>query len=664
MEDLTPPDFICPISQDIMEDPVICVDGNSYERNDIEKWLVGNNISPLTGETLSSKNLIPNQTLKRAIILHQEQVKLEPSVSIESDPNPSAPPEPQLEASVVSESIPTPSAPPEPQLEASVVSESIPTPSALPEPNIKTLVGSRTKTIEKYKEEITNYSLNPYTDICIYNGEVIYKNKKEIAHGYGVLSCKYLARGYKYTGNFHTGKRHNYGEEEYYEKDGNSFVTYSYKGKWKNNQKDGKGIMKTNLGTYIGIFNKNKLHGACSFTSCEGDTYQCTFKYGFPKEGYCSFPLYINYDNDENFTAVYISGNKNDIYIGNFKNGKKHGQGVEYKGYEIYDGQWENDQKNGYGVYSLSNVILPFDKQDWKGNWKDDKKHGYFEITYKKGNISNVKCNFRFDEKHGQHIETFNDGSIHDINYKNGMVDGKAVFTSCDGNTHEGNFKNGKPQNGYLVWNFLEGMYYGNFKDGKKNGYGKFTYKNGNVYDGEWKDDKKNGKGVLTLPNGKYDGGWKDDKKNGKGVLTLPNGNVYEGTFKDDKIDGLGVYKWANGDIYVGNYEDGKKNYHGKFTSANGLEYDGEYKDDNFNGPGELTYENGDVYKGKWKDGKRNGYGILMTTKYRYEGIWKGNKMHGHGMYTTSEGESCKYFNGKPYTTSRKVYRKVIKSVF
>ena len=116
-----------------MEDPVICVDGNSYERNDIEKWLEVNNISPLTGEKLSPKNLFLNQTLKRAIIQHQEQVKLEPSVSIESEPNPSAPPEPQLEASVVSESIPTPSAP--------------------PEPNTKTLVAHRTKTIEKYKEE-------------------------------------------------------------------------------------------------------------------------------------------------------------------------------------------------------------------------------------------------------------------------------------------------------------------------------------------------------------------------------------------------------------------------------------------------------------------------------------------------------------------------------
>ena len=460
-----------------------------------------------------------------------------------------------------------------------------------------------------------------------------------------MLSC--ICAGevkYKYTGNFHTGKRHNYGEEEYYIRDGNSFFTYSYKGNWMNNQKHGKRIMKTNLGTYIGNFKKNKLYGACSFTSCEGDTYQCTFKYGFPKEGYCSFSLYMNYDNDTGFRADYI-GDTSGKYIGNFKNGKNHGQGVEYDCHEIYDGQLENDQKNGYGVYSLvgcASFDELYDIEVWKGNWKDDKKHGYFEITYKEGNISNVKCNFRFDEKHGQHIETFNDGSIHDINYKNGMVDGKAVFTSCDGNTHEGNFKNGKPQNGYLVWNFLEGMYYGNFKDGKFHGHGKFTHKNGNVYEGQCKDDKLHGNGVKTYRyRDSYNSEWKDNNRNGKGVYTYRNADVYDGEFKDNNRHGHGVY-----------------------TSSDGDSYNGEWKDDNKNGQGVYKWSDGDKYSGKWKDGKRNGYGIMMTTEYRYEGDWKDSKMHGHKMYTTSEGESCKYFNGKPYTTSRKVFRKVIKSVF
>ena len=61
------------ITQEIMIDPVICTDGNSYERTAIQEWLNINNTSPLTGEILSSINLIPNHTLRNVIICLQEQ---------------------------------------------------------------------------------------------------------------------------------------------------------------------------------------------------------------------------------------------------------------------------------------------------------------------------------------------------------------------------------------------------------------------------------------------------------------------------------------------------------------------------------------------------------------------------------------------------------------
>lgn len=84
----TPPDYLCPISYEIMEDPVICVDGNSYERCAIEEWFKNHNTSPLTGLVLSSIVLIPNRTLKRAIIQFQQRLNLESSVSLQFQPNP------------------------------------------------------------------------------------------------------------------------------------------------------------------------------------------------------------------------------------------------------------------------------------------------------------------------------------------------------------------------------------------------------------------------------------------------------------------------------------------------------------------------------------------------------------------------------------------------
>ena len=66
-----PDDYICPITAEIMTDPVSTMDGFTYERTAITEWLRTNNTSPFTGATLESKALIPNllvRSLLRAFI--------------------------------------------------------------------------------------------------------------------------------------------------------------------------------------------------------------------------------------------------------------------------------------------------------------------------------------------------------------------------------------------------------------------------------------------------------------------------------------------------------------------------------------------------------------------------------------------------------------------
>nr|CAB3267740.1 WD repeat, SAM and U-box domain-containing protein 1 [Phallusia mammillata] len=64
-----PDEFLCPITREIMHDPVIASDGFSYERTSIEAWIRKdpNPLSPMTNQTLKSKNLVSNQTLKMVI---------------------------------------------------------------------------------------------------------------------------------------------------------------------------------------------------------------------------------------------------------------------------------------------------------------------------------------------------------------------------------------------------------------------------------------------------------------------------------------------------------------------------------------------------------------------------------------------------------------------
>uniref|UniRef100_A0A8C4S159 WD repeat, SAM and U-box domain-containing protein 1 n=1 Tax=Erpetoichthys calabaricus TaxID=27687 RepID=A0A8C4S159_ERPCA len=63
-----PEEFLCPITQEIMKDPVIASDGYSYERTAIESWInTKKHSSPMTNLQLKSTCMTPNRTLKMAI---------------------------------------------------------------------------------------------------------------------------------------------------------------------------------------------------------------------------------------------------------------------------------------------------------------------------------------------------------------------------------------------------------------------------------------------------------------------------------------------------------------------------------------------------------------------------------------------------------------------
>ena len=67
--------FFCPISLEIMTDPVITADGSTFERARIEEWFKDHNTNPLTNEIVTSKALIPNKALKAAILAAQDLEK-------------------------------------------------------------------------------------------------------------------------------------------------------------------------------------------------------------------------------------------------------------------------------------------------------------------------------------------------------------------------------------------------------------------------------------------------------------------------------------------------------------------------------------------------------------------------------------------------------------
>ena len=62
-----PAPFLCPITGEVMTDPVSTVDGHTYERTAIERWLRTHDTSPMTGAELMRKDLTPAISLRQLI---------------------------------------------------------------------------------------------------------------------------------------------------------------------------------------------------------------------------------------------------------------------------------------------------------------------------------------------------------------------------------------------------------------------------------------------------------------------------------------------------------------------------------------------------------------------------------------------------------------------
>ncbi|GBG79962.1 hypothetical protein CBR_g30224 [Chara braunii] len=62
-----PQQYVCPITADVMDEPVLAADGHTYERTAITAWLETHQTSPMTNLALENKSLIPNLALRSLI---------------------------------------------------------------------------------------------------------------------------------------------------------------------------------------------------------------------------------------------------------------------------------------------------------------------------------------------------------------------------------------------------------------------------------------------------------------------------------------------------------------------------------------------------------------------------------------------------------------------
>lgn len=68
-----PNEFLCPITCEIMKDPVCASDGYTYERKAIEEWLTKKQTSPIMNVSIHGTQLYPNKVLKMLIDKYVQQ---------------------------------------------------------------------------------------------------------------------------------------------------------------------------------------------------------------------------------------------------------------------------------------------------------------------------------------------------------------------------------------------------------------------------------------------------------------------------------------------------------------------------------------------------------------------------------------------------------------
>ena len=497
-------------------------------------------------------------------------------------------------------------------------------------------------------------------------------------HGKGTMKSK--NDEIMYTGEFRNGYAHGYGIK-FFSKDGKE----NYKGNWKKDSRSGKGTYTwADGGKYEGNWKNNEPDGfgKMIYVIPEGKTqYNGNWANGIKK----GFGKFIDYD------GKVISGTWDEYFLHGYN---EHQNKYTWENGNYYKGRFNNELPNGKGIIKSKD-----DVELYSGDVKDGKKHGQGIKTFSNGKKQvGIWKNNKFVCCYDKGIYFFKKYHFYTGEFKNYKPYGRGKITYPNGDTYVGFVISGLDQSGNKVNGNRHGQgtmtfpderkYVGEWKNNKLNGQGTMTFPDGRKYVGEWKNNKLNGQGTMTFPDGrKYVGEWKDnqingygtyyydngekyvgefipadvilnlvgifEKKNGKGTYYYANGNIYDGDWKNDQKYGYGTYLWKNGDKYEGKFKNDSREGKGIFTYANGDKYEGDFFNEKRDGQGVFNYANDDRYEGKWKDNQINGYGVFVWANgNKYEGEWKEGLVNGYGAYTYLNGEMKEvltYDNGDVY---------------
>ncbi|XP_041897353.1 alsin isoform X5 [Corvus kubaryi] len=200
---------------------------------------------------------------------------------------------------------------------------------------------------------------------------------------------------------------------------------------------------------------------------------------------------------------------KDAVYDGRWLSGKPHGRGIlKWADGRMYSGTFRTGLEDGYGEYRVPNKAL--NKEDhYVGYWKEGKMCGHGVYSYATGEV--YEGCFQDNMRHGHGLLrsgklTSSSPSMFIGQWIMDKKSGYGVFDDITrGEKYMGMWQDDVCQgNGVVVTQF--GLYYeGAFSTNKMMGTGILLSEDDTVYEGEFSDNwTLSGKGTLTLPNGDY----------------------------------------------------------------------------------------------------------------------------------------------------------------
>jgi hypothetical protein len=223
-----------------------------------------------------------------------------------------------------------------------------------------------------------SYEGSTYWDNCV--GVYNYSNgdkyegewREDKRHGQGTYT---FSNGDKYVGDFLDGGFHGQGTYTYGK---GEWEDDKYIGEYKNDKRNGQGVyMFADGRVWQGQWSNDEWVSGNKFAEGEFD-YSSQISSLPTCQGSPSYEGSTYWDNCVG-TYTFSSG---EIYIGSWKNDKRHGQGTStYASGDKYIGEYKEDMKHGQGIYTFANG------EKYIGEFKNNERHGQGTNTWADGKV-------------------------------------------------------------------------------------------------------------------------------------------------------------------------------------------------------------------------------------------------------------------------------------